>query len=248
MQAFPNSDASLSQVLLVDDDQSILLVLYQALLAAGYKVTTATNGQEALRLIRENRPDLVLLDLMMPLVDGFTVIKEVRSHLSKDLPIIVLSARGEDRTKVEVLDLGANDYITKPFSTEELMARIRVALRTRSRLNPAGEVTPANSSVFTDGFLTIDFEKQRVLREDKELKLTPKQYELLRYMTLNAGKLLTHQVLLEEVWGSEYSLQTQYLHVFIGQLRQKIELDAHKPEYIVTEPGKGYRFQLKSQH
>jgi two-component system KDP operon response regulator KdpE len=236
-----------SRILAVDDEPAILTGLKRHLTARGYEVRTATGGVQALQEIEENPPDLIILDLMMPDKDGLDVTHEVRSRLRLTTPIIVLSARGEEQKKVEALDLGADDYLTKPFGLDELMARIRVALR-HSQLtgrNATGSVTPPK--LIGDEHLTIDLEKHQVIREGKEIKLTPKQYDLLKYLALNPGKLITHHQFLQAVWGPEYSHEVSYLHVFINQLRQKLEPNPAKPRFILTEPGLGYRFHLPAE-
>jgi two-component system, OmpR family, KDP operon response regulator KdpE len=236
-----------AQILVVDDERSILLGLKRQLTARGYEVQTATGGIAALRLIEENPPDLIVLDLMMPDLDGLQVTREIRTRLHSDVPILVLSARGEERQKVEALDLGADDYLTKPFGLDELLARIRVALRHSQRLkDEAVQVQPTPTELGNEQLL-IDLAKHQVLREGKEIKLTPKQFELLKYLALHSGKLISHRLLLQSVWGSEYGNESQYIHVFIGQLRQKIEPDPARPRYILTEPGLGYRFLLPEE-
>jgi len=232
-----------ARILAVDDEPPILLLLKRNLSARGYEVITATNGEEALVEIENKPPDLIILDLMMPRKDGLEVTLEVRTRLGLTTPIIVLSARGEERKKVEALDLGADDYLTKPFGMDELVARVRVALR-HQRDGVSGTTGQARKTKLGDEHLMIDLENHLVLREGKEIKLTPKQYELLKYLALNPGKLITHRMLLQAVWGSEYGGEISYLHVFIGQLRHKIELEPAKPRFILTEPGLGYRFRL----
>ena len=234
-----------AKILLVDDEQAILHGLKRQLTAQGYDIRTASNGLEALEEIKKNPPELILLDLMMPGMDGLDVTYEVRSKLRNNVPIIVLSAREEEQKKVEALDLGADDYLTKPFGLDELLARIRVALRRAQRKSSEDG---SNFSSIGDEHLTIDLTRHQALRDGKELKLTPKQYELLRYLAQNRDKLITHLMLLQSAWGPTYSNETQYLHVYIRQLRQKIELDPANPRYILTEPGLGYRFHLPYPH
>ena len=229
----------------MDDEPAILYGLKRQLTAQGYDVRTASNGQEALEEVRKNSPEVILLDLMMPGMDGLEVTYEVRSHLRNNVPIIVLSAREEEQKKVEALDLGADDYLTKPFGLDELLARIRVALR---RVRQNTENTPNNLTSIGDEHLTLDLARHQVLREGQELKLTPKQYDLLKYLAQNRDKLITHRMLLQSAWGPNYGNETQYLHVYIRQLRQKIELDPASPRYIITEPGLGYRFHLPYLH
>ncbi len=232
-----------AKILLVDDEQSILIGLKRQLTARGYEVKTANGGLMAILEIEQNPPDLIVLDLMMPDMDGLQVTYDVRFRLRNNVPIIVLSAREEEQQKVEALDLGADDYLTKPFGLDELMARIRVALR-RVRLEAGVGNGKKEPGAIGDEHLTIDFSRHQVLREGKEVKLTPKQYNLLKYLALNRDKLISHKLLLQSAWGPNYSQETQYLHVFIRQLRQKIEHDPANPQYILTEPGLGYRFHL----
>ena len=229
-----------SRVLLVDDEPAILNGLKRQLTAQGYEVRTAASGTEALQEIEKNPPELILLDLMMPGMDGLEVTYQVRLRLRNNVPIIVLSAREEEQKKVEALDLGADDYLTKPFGLDELLARIRVALR---RVRRESSETESKTHI-GDEHLTIDLNGHQVWRDGKELKLTPKQYDLLAYLAQHRDKLITHRLLLQSAWGPNYGNETQYLHVYIRQLRQKIELDPASPRYIVTEPGLGYRFHL----
>jgi two-component system KDP operon response regulator KdpE len=230
----------LSKILVVDDEQPILRTLKRNLGGSGYDVITASNGEEALDQIETNLPDLVVLDLMLPVLGGLEVCRRVREW--SQLPIIVLSARGEERMKVEALDLGADDYLTKPFGMDELLARMRVALRRANQLKNASE-NLHTESVFVDEDLTINFVRREVLVKGQEVKLTPKQYDLLRYLAVNAGRVITHRTALLNVWGQEYAQETQYLHVFINQLRHKIEETPAHPRHILTEPGIGYRFK-----
>jgi two-component system KDP operon response regulator KdpE len=243
-----------AHILVVDDEWSIVAGLTQNLLAEGYKVSAATGGRQALTEIAQNRPDLVILDLMMPDLDGLEVIKATRLGMGSEVPIIVLSARGEEQKKVEALDFGANDYLTKPFGLEELLARVRVALRYKTsrggnNLEKASALSsllnsPSAPNWLGNWQLAIDLDGHRVLREGIEVKLTPKQFELLSYLAQNVDKLLTHKLLLQKIWGSQHNRQNEYLHVFIGQLRQRIEPNPARPHFIITEPGLGYRFRL----
>ncbi|MEI7557186.1 response regulator transcription factor [Candidatus Chlorohelix sp.] len=234
------------KILVVDDEPAITIGLKRQLSSQGYEVRTASGGVQALEEIEQNSPDLVILDLMMPDLDGLQVTREVRRRILSNVPIIVLSARGESRQKVEALDLGADDYLTKPFGLDELLARVRVALRHRQQLsNPMVSASP---TIINDDFLTIDLEKHLVYKEGQEIKLTPKQYETLKFLASNPDKLITHQMLLHHIWGPEYGKETQYLHVLIGQLRQKLESDSATPRYILTEPGLGYRFRLPERN
>jgi two-component system KDP operon response regulator KdpE len=222
-------------ILVVDDDASVLQMLKRNLTNEGYKVLTANSGIEALVSLEKNRPDLMLLDINMPELDGLEVCRNVRKW--NQLPIIVLSARNEEHQKVEALELGADDYLTKPFGINELIARVHVALRRVKR-----QTKNETISIFTFDDLTVNLEERKVLLSGEEIKLTPQQYELLKYLVINAGRVITHRAALLHVWGPAYEGETQYLHVFIGQLRRKIEPDLSRPRYILTERGLGYRF------
>lgn len=220
-------------ILIVDDEPQILRVMRTSLPPRGYEVRTAPGGEEALDEIHKQMPDLIVLDLMMPGMSGLDVCRRVREFSA--VPIIVLSAKGAEGDKVAALDAGADDYVTKPFGMEELLARMRAVLR---RL-PASET---ESSLLKVGDITIEIEERRVTVSGAEVKLTPKEFEVLGYLVRNAGKVVTHRALLQAVWGSESTEQTEYLRVFINQLRRKIEPDSRNPRYIVTEPWVGYRF------
>ncbi len=231
-----------AKILVADDELSILRTLTRNLSRHGYEVITASEGEQALALIEEADPDLVILDLMMPVLDGLEVCRRLRKW--SQVPIIILSARGEELQKVQALDLGADDYLTKPFGMEELLARIRVALRRSAQLK---ELKPSElAAAFVDEDLIIDFARRTVTVKGQEVKLTPKQYDLLKYLAQNAGRVITHRTALLNVWGAEYGQENQYLHVFIGQLRHKLEADPAHPLYILTEPGVGYRFKSTS--
>lgn len=205
----------------------------------GYDVHLAENGREALEEFERRRPDLVLLDLQLPDLFGLDVCREIRKV--SDVPIIVLSVQGEESTKVKALEIGADDYVTKPFGMEEVVARIRAALRR------GGGARPAGRPEIRQGDLRIDLEKREVTLAGVPVHLRPKEYEMLRYLASNAGKLITHRMLLREVWGTEYEDARPYLHVHVGQLRRKIEPDPSNPTYILTEPGVGYRFNPHEQ-
>ncbi len=228
------------RILIVDDEVSILRYLGSILRGEGYEVVSAGNGREALRLAEEEDPALIILDIMMPRLDGFEVCRRVRewSHV----PIIMLSARSDEQDKVKCLDLGADDYITKPFEAEELLARMRAVLR---RANGANQITTPAS--FTAGELVINFAQRLVSISRKEVKLTPTEYNLLQEFALNAGKVLTHAYLLNKVWGPEYGEEREYLHVFVRRLRNKIEPDPANPRLIVTVPAVGYKFRAGIQ-
>jgi DNA-binding response OmpR family regulator len=221
------------RILVVDDDTAILRLLSTNLKARGYDVITATDGEEALEAVQKDYIDLIILDIMMPKVDGVQVCRHIREW--SDIPIIILSARGDENDKVKCLELGADDYLTKPFGIAELMARINTAFRHRGDAS----VAPAQSSFTCDG-LEINFAKRRVTVKGKEITLTPTEYALLQQLAVNSDKVLTHSMLLHSVWGTEYSSEKEYLRVFVGRLRRKLEPDPKNPRYIHTIPGVGY--------
>ncbi len=221
------------RILVVDDDPAILRLLSTNLKARGYEVITATDGEEALEAVQKDFIDLIILDIMMPKLDGVQVCRRIREW--SDIPIIILSARGDEHDKVNCLELGADDYLTKPFGIAELMARINTAFRHRGD----AKVAPAQSSFTTDG-LEINFAKRRVTVKGKEITLTPTEFSLLQQLAVNSDKVLTHSMLLHSVWGTEYSSEKEYLRVFVGRLRRKLEPDPKKPRYIHTIPGVGY--------
>jgi two-component system, OmpR family, KDP operon response regulator KdpE len=222
------------QVLLVDDEVSIQRVMAPLLRSRGYTVTVAGSGREALDMFERERPDLVILDLGLPDMDGSEVCRKVRDRA--DTPILILSARGEEKDKVAALDQGADDYVTKPFGPEELMARVRAALR-RS-LGREGTL----HGELTRGDLTIDFDRRRVHRGELEVRLSPKEFDLLTLLVTHAGRVLTHRFILKAIWGTHGIDQPEHLRVLIGQLRKKIEPDPANPRYLLTEPWVGYRF------
>lgn len=226
------------RILVVDDESQILRVLRRGLSARGYEVQTASNGEEALSVFAQWPADLVITDLSMPQMAGLELCRRLRKL--SPVPIIVLSVKGEERTKVEALDSGADDYITKPFGMDELLARIRAALR-RSSTTASRELTAIDLGDFH-----VDLQARSVTVRGNNVHLTPKEYELLLYLIRHAGKVLTHRVLLGAIWGGDYTEQTEYLRVFIGQLRKKIEPDSGNPRYILTEPWIGYRFSPDS--
>lgn len=221
------------RILVVDDEPAILRFLRAGLGSHGYVVVEAETGQAALDAVRQNRSDLMVLDLGLPDIDGLEVIGRIRGGGSA-LPIIVLSSRDDEVAKVQALDLGADDYVAKPFGIDELLARLRAAQR--HQLQQQGE-KPA----FRAGDLTVDLVRRIVTVRGKEVKFSPREYDLLRVLVAHAGKVLTHNMLLREVWGP--NTDVQYLRIYIRALRQKIELNSDKPEYIVTEPGVGYRLR-----
>ena len=224
-------------VLVVEDEPQMQKFLRASLVASGYRVVEARSGDEGLTLARTHNPDLVLLDLGLPDMDGMEVTRRLREWSRK--PIIVISARGQEDDKVRALDLGADDYLTKPFGTEELLARMRVALRHASRA-----ADDRLEPTLTIGELTIDLDKRQVFAGASEVHLTPNEYKLFAYLMKNAGKVLTHRQLLKEVWGPAYATQTHYLRVYMVQLRHKLEQEAARPRYLVTEPGVGYRLKV----
>ena len=217
-------------ILVVDDELQILRALQTTLRGAGYEVETAMTGEQALTRAAVRPPEAVILDLVLPGKSGVEVCRELRQWTQ--MPIIILSAVGEEQEKVAALDAGADDYVTKPFGVEELLARLRAVLR---RSGPTGE------PVFRLGDLTIDLEKRAVLRNSEPVSLTPHEFALLRLFAQHQGKLLTHGTILREVWGPAYQTESHYLHVYISQLRRKIEPDPARPRYLLTEPGAGYR-------
>jgi two-component system KDP operon response regulator KdpE len=224
------------RILVIDDEPQIVRALRVGLTAHGFEVQTAVNGEEALDLAATAPPDAVILDLGLPGLDGLEVCRTLREWSAA--PILVLSARAAERQKVAALDLGADDYITKPFGMDELLARVRAALRR------AGGVAPAEA-VLEAGDLRIDFSRRLVTVAGREIHLTPTEYSLLKVLATNPDRVLTHGMLLRSVWGSEYGEEANYLRVFVRQLRQKIESDPSRPRHILTEPGVGYRFRLE---
>ncbi len=225
-----------ARVLVVDDEPGVRRLLHANLAARGYAVTTVETGEEALARIGVDAPDLVVLDLMLPGLSGLDVCRGLRA--ASPVPILVLSARGEEQTKVEALDLGADDYLTKPFSVDELLARVRALLR-----RPA-PVSPSIAHRVQAGSLVLDLRIREVYRDDAPLDLTPREFDLLAYLMQHANTVVSHRVLLTALWGSEYAGETQYLRVFINRLRHKIEEDPAHPRHIRTEPAVGYRFVL----
>ena len=224
---------SAANILVVDDEPQIRRVMRSTLSAHGYVISEAKTGEEALEVMRKERPDLILLDVNMPGMGGLEACREIRR--TSDAPIIMLTVRNAERDKVAALDAGADDYVVKPFGIEELLARIRAALR---RYSPADAI-PA----YVSKDLAIDFESRLVNVRGAAVHLTPKEYDVLKYLVANQGKPLTHRRLLQAVWGPDYGNETENLRVVINQLRKKIEADPARPKYIVTEPWVGYRFQ-----
>ncbi|HXI23310.1 MAG TPA: response regulator transcription factor [Pyrinomonadaceae bacterium] len=224
------------RILIVDDEQQITVVLRSGLTKHGYDVRVANEGQAALELFDAWTPDLVITDLSMPNMNGLQLCQELRARSS--VPIIVLSVKNDEVTKVEALDIGADDYVTKPFGMGELLARVRATLR-RSPV-PSPETT-----VLEEGDFCVDLESREVKVDGKEIRLSPKEFDLLTFFIRNSGKVLTHRKLLANIWGGNYTDQTEYLRVFVRHLRKKIEPDPAKPRYILTEPWVGYRFLQK---
>ncbi|HLI71720.1 MAG TPA: response regulator transcription factor [Ktedonobacteraceae bacterium] len=226
-----------ARILVVDDEREILRALQRNLSAHGYDVFTAESGEQAMEEITSHRPDLMLLDLGLPGMSGLEVCKKVRS--ASNLPIIVLSVKDTERDKVLALDLGADDYVSKPFGMDEVLARIRVALRHSAQAQTGAE------PIFTAGPLQVDFAQRVVTVNGAEVKLTPTEYDLLKALINNAGKIMTRQMLLSQVWGAGYGADAHYLHVYVGQLRRKIEPDPAHPRFILTISGVGYRFSTE---
>jgi two-component system KDP operon response regulator KdpE len=223
---------SAGKVLVVDDDPQIRRVMKVTLVGHSYEVIEARTGEEALEKLPGEMPNLVLLDMNMPGMGGLETCRALRN--GSDIPVIILSVRNTERDKVAALDAGADDYVTKPFSIEELLARIRAALR---RSSPE-----SGPHAYSSPGLEIDFETRRVRARGADVRLTPKEFELLRYLVAHAGKPVTHRELLQAVWGPDYGDEPEYLRVFINQVRKKIEPDPAKPRFILTEPWVGYKF------
>ena len=222
-----------SRILVVDDEPSILATMSPLLRSRGYDVVTAMSGRAALESAERDKPDLIVLDLGLPDIDGAEVCRSIREHSST--PIIILSARGAEGDKVRALDAGADDYVTKPFGADELTARIREALRRT-------DGPPALTEPLVRGDLVIDRERFRVMKDGQEVRLTPKEFELLLYLAQRPGRVLTHRVILKAIWGPHAVDQPEHLRVLVGALRKKIEPSPSSPKYILTEPWVGYRF------
>ena len=222
-----------ARILIVDDEPNIIGTVAPLLRARGYDVLSAMSGRAALEAVERDKPDLIVLDLGLPDIDGVDVCRQVRRTLS--VPILVLSARGAEGDKVRALDAGADDYVTKPFGAEELLARIRATLRRVESPSPQSEP-------IVRGDLVIDRERFRVLRSGEEVRLTPKEFELLAFLAQHAGRVVTHRTILKAVWGPHAVDQPEHLRVLVGSLRKKIEVNPSSPKYILTEPWVGYRF------
>jgi two-component system, OmpR family, KDP operon response regulator KdpE len=222
-----------ASILVVDDEPQIRRTLRTTLSFRGYLIVEAASGEEALELVRKQKPDLILLDVNLPGISGIETCREIRR--TTDAPIIMLTVRNAERDKVVALDAGADDYVTKPFGIEELLARVRASLRR----HPSAEVIPA----FQSKDFAVDFELRRVTVAGEEVHLAPKEFEVLKQLIANQGRPVSHRRLLQSVWGPEYGEETENLRVVINQLRKKIEKDPSQPRYILTEPWVGYRFQ-----
>ena len=219
-------------ILVIDDESQIRKLLEITLEANGYKLLFAVNGKEGITMAASHQPDLILLDLGLPDEDGQVILKKLREWYQN--PIIILSVKSTEEEIVKALDSGANDYLTKPFRTQELLARIRTALR--------GNFNQSQESIIAFGDITVDFVSRIIKLKDEVVKLTATEYNLFTLLLKNDGRVLTHQYILKEIWGNAYAEQTQYLRVFVAQLRKKIEEDPNRPKYILTESGVGYRF------
>jgi two-component system KDP operon response regulator KdpE len=231
------SELKAKRILVVDDEPRLVHFMRMNLELEGAQVLSAANGKEALERVREDLPDVVLLDVMMPQMDGFEALKRLRSF--SQVPVLILTARDDEEDRIKGLELGADDYIGKPFSHRELVSRIRAVLRRYAAAPP----TP-QSVITVDERLTIDFARREVLANGKRVNLRPTEYRLLYHLVTNAGYVMTHDVLLAKVWGPEYRDETHYLRLYITYLRQKIEEDPANPQYILTERGVGYRFVI----
>jgi two-component system KDP operon response regulator KdpE len=224
----------MSRILVVDDEVQIVRALATNLKARGYEVEVATTGPDAVRMAADRRPDLMVLDLGLPGIDGIEVLRSLRGWTS--LPVIVLSARGQEADKIEALDAGADDYVAKPFAMGELLARIRAGLR---RAAPSDDAAVVETPDFT-----VDLAAKKVLREQREIRLTPTEWAIVEMLVRNPGKLVTQAQLLREVWGPAYGRETHYLRVYMAQIRRKLEPDPGAPRYFHTESGMGYRFEV----
>lgn len=233
------NDMNDKKILVVDDDPALVRMVKRALTEAGSHVITAGNGQEALRLFYDQRPDLVILDVVMSKMDGWETCRSIRQLSS--VPIIMLTAQGSDADIMRGLDYGADDYVVKPFNLDVLLARARAVLRRTEQSSIKDEAI-----VYHDAYLTIDLDKRRVTVHDEPIKLTATEFKLLAYLVRNAGRVLTFIQILENVWGWEYRDSIDYVHVYLSHLRQKLERDPKHPEYLITEHGVGYRFEKRA--
>jgi DNA-binding response OmpR family regulator len=223
-------------VLVVDDEPRVVQSVRMNLEMEGFRVISASSGYQALEKVVKETPDILILDVMMPEMDGLETLRKIREV--SEVPAIFLSVKGEEFDRVRGLDLGADDYLTKPYSPRELISRIRAVLR-----RTAAKGLSVHSQIFVDSELSIDFDRRKVIIRAKEILLRPTEYRLLYQLVTNPGKLLTHEILLSRVWGPEYRDEDQYVHLYIGYLRQKIESDPKNPQYILSERGLGYRFK-----
>lgn len=231
-------------ILIVDDEAPIQRILRRNLTMSGYDVLVADNGEQALELVHLYEPDLILLDLWLPGdMDGMSVCAQVRQW--SQVPIIVVSAKTDEKQKVQALDMGADDYLTKPFNNDELLARVRACLRRAANASEGMNIQQPEVITSEDGYVSIDLERRLVRTGAQVMKLTPTEFELLHQLMLHAGKVMTHRTLLRSVWGPEYGEETDYLRVYVRQLRRKIEQEPSLPKYILTEPGVGYVFQAQ---
>jgi two-component system, OmpR family, KDP operon response regulator KdpE len=229
-------------ILIVDDEPPIQRILRRNLTMSGYDVLIADSGEQAVELVRLHKPDLILLDLWLPgEMDGMSVCVQVRQW--SQVPIIVVSARSDEKQKVQALDKGADDYLTKPFSNDELLARVRACLRRAANASEGMNVQQPEVLTSEDGYVSIDILRRQVRAGAQEIKLTPTEFELLHQLMLHAGKVMTHRTLLRAVWGPEYGEEADYLRVYVRQLRLKIEKEPSRPKYLLTEPGVGYVFR-----
>lgn len=226
-----------ARILIIDDEKQIRRLLRVALEGYGYQISDADSGEEGLRKITTFHPDLVILDLGLPDINGQDMLQNIRGW--SDVPIIILSVHNQEEEKIQALDAGANDYVTKPFGMGELLARIRAALR---------HVHSADEPVIAIGKLSLDITLRQVTLDGKKVKLTPTEYEILKKLAIDTGRVLTHKQLLKSIWGSQYEKETHYLRVYVASLRRKIESDPTRPEYIITEPGVGYRLVEPATH
>lgn len=227
-----------ARVLVVDDEPQIRRSLQVNLEGKGYQVLTAGDGEQAVQVMAHQPPDVIVVDLLLPGIDGIELTRRIRNDSS--VPIIFLSAIGEEQKKIAALEVGADDYVTKPFSVDELLARIKSVLRRASG-------SRRSEPILTCGELSINYDRREVRVRNEPVKLTPTEYDLLKYMIENAGKVLTHRTLLLAVWGPGYVDQAQNLRVFVGQLRKKLEMNPARPRYILTDPGVGYRFCTEAE-
>jgi two-component system KDP operon response regulator KdpE len=231
----------MAKILVVDDEPQLRRVMKAALTKQGYIVGDARSGEGALERLREERYDLIILDRNMPGMGGVEACRSIRDH--SDAGIIMLTIRKEESDRIEALDAGADDYVTKPFSMPELLARIRATMRRRAPMASG----PGSQRIIFDG-ITVDLNSHHVSTNGKDIRLTPKQFEVLNYLIANANMAIPHAKILQAVWGPDYGDEVEYLHVVVNQLRKKIEPDPSRPRYIVTEPWLGYRFQLPSRN